>query len=122
MMAPMSKHYQDLVVWQRAVDLAPEIYRHLRHFPKHEMYAMCDQIRRATVSVAANIAEGQGRQHRKEFLQHLSIAKGSLAELHTLLIIAERLSYLSPEQLASLEAKLSAIRKPLAGLIARLNP
>ena len=115
------QHYQDLVVWQRAVDLVPEVYRLLNDFPKHELYALTDQIRRSAVSIAANIAEGQGRQHPKEFLQHLAVARGSLAELHTLMIVANRLGYLSDSSLRPLELRLSEIRKPLAGLMSRLR-
>ncbi len=108
--------YQDLIVWQRAIAMVPEIYRLLSTFPKAETYALADQLRRAVVSVPANIAEGQARIHRKEFLQHLSIAKGSLAEVHTLLIVAQRLGYLKPEQLVQAEGMLSDIRRPLVGL------
>jgi four helix bundle protein len=113
--------YQDLVVWQRAIDLVPIVYRVLRTFPKHETYALSDQIRRAAVSIPANIAEGQARQHRKEFLQHLAIAKGSLAELHTLLIVAHRLSYLDLELLSTLEDHLGGVGRPLHGLVASLS-
>lgn len=113
--------YQDLVVWQRAIAMVPEIYRLLSTFPKAETYALADQLRRAAVSVPANIAEGQARAHRKEFLQHLSIAKGSLAEVHTLLIVAQRLGYLSLAQLEQVESLLSDIRRPLVGLMSSLN-
>ena len=95
--------FKDLVVWQRAVELVPKVYQLLRLFPREETYALCDQIRRATVSVAANIAEGQARQHPKEFLQHLAVAKGSLAELQTLLIVAHRLNYIRVDQLEDAE-------------------
>jgi four helix bundle protein len=117
----MTKSYEDLVVWQRAIDLVPRIYGLLKSFPRQEMYALSDQIRRAVVSVPANIAEGQARQHPKEFVQHLSIAKGSLAELHTLLIVANRLSYLGPGQLREIEEEIRMIRKPLAGLLNKLR-
>ena len=73
--------YTELVVWQRAMALVPDVYTLLKAFPQEETYALADQIRRAVVSIPANIAEGQARQHRKEFIQHLSIAKGRLAEL-----------------------------------------
>ena len=79
--------YTELVVWQRAMALVPDVYTLLKAFPQEETYALADQIRRAVVSIPANIAEGQARQHRKEFIQHLSIAKGRLAELHTLLMM-----------------------------------
>ena len=109
--------YKDLVVWKRAIDLVPWIYELLRCFPPHENFALAAQIRRSVVSISANIAEGQGRQHRKEFLQHLSIAKGSLAELHTLLVVAQRLDYLDMDVLKNAERELGKVGRPLNGLI-----
>ena len=117
----VSKSYEDLVVWQRAIDLAPKVYELLKSFPKHETNALADQIRRAVVSIPANIAEGQARRSKKEFLQHLSIARGSLAELHTLLIVAQRLSYLTAPQLQEIAQDLALIGKPLAGLMSHLK-
>lgn len=117
----VSKSYEDLVVWQRAVDLAPKVYELLRSFPKHETYALADQIRRAVVSISANIAEGQARRSKKEFLQHLSIARGSLAELHTLLVVAQRLSYLTAPQIQEITEELAMVGKPLAGLMSHLK-
>lgn len=113
--------YKDLVVWQRAIDLVPKVYGLVKRFPKEETYALADQIRRAVVSIPANIAEGQARYHRKEFLRFLMIAKGSLAELHTLLIVAHRLAYLTAETLLEMEAELSRIARPLSGLITNLR-
>lgn len=104
------------------MDLVPTVYGVVRTFPKFEIYALSDQIRRAVVSIPANIAEGQARQHPKEFVQHLMIAKGSLAELHTLLIVACRLGYTTEERLRSLEENIAAIRAPLSGLIAKIRP
>lgn len=112
--------YQDLVVWQRAIDLVPTVYTAIREFPAHENFALSAQVRRAVVSISANIAEGQGRQHRKEFLQHLSIAKGSLAELHSLLTVAHRLGYLESTARDELETALSGVRRPLTGLLETL--
>ena len=86
--------YKDLIVWQKAMTLIPKIYTFLKVFPPEERYALSDQV-----SIAANIAEGQGRNHPKEFLQFLGIAKGSLAELETLMIIARNLNYLTPDRL-----------------------
>jgi len=81
--------YRDLQVWQKSMDLVTECYRATQQFPKTEIYGLTSQLQRAAVSVPANIAEGQGRQHTKEFIQHLSIAYGSLAELETHLQIAQ---------------------------------
>jgi four helix bundle protein len=119
----MSKvNFKDLVVWQRAVDLVPKLYRLLRQFPPEENYALSSQIRRAAVSVPANIAEGQSRQSPKEFLYFLSLAKGSLNELQTLLIIAQRLDYIRPDQLEDAEREISEVAKPLHGLARSLQP
>lgn len=113
--------YRDLVIWQRSVDLVPAVYSALRSFPKVENFSLSDQIRRAAISIPANVAEGQARQHKKEFLQHLAIARGSLAELHTLFIVANRLAYISDEKLAALEAQMSEVGRPLNGLMAKLD-
>ena len=94
-----STHYKDLVVWQKAIDMATWIYDLTTQFPKEEIYGITSQMRRAAVSVPSNIAEGQSRQHKNEFIQFLSTAKGSLAELETQLIISGRLKYISEQQL-----------------------
>ncbi len=83
-----SRGYRDLVVWKRGIALVPVIYRLAARFPKHELYALADQLRRASVSIPANIAEGQARRHRKEFLQHLSIAHGTLANWATSTLVS----------------------------------
>ena len=116
-----SRGYRDLVVWKRGIALVPVIYRLAARFPKHELYALADQLRRASVSIPANIAEGQARRHRKEFLQHLSIARGSLAELNTLLVVAAELGYVDAGELTDLESQLNEIGRPLQGLISRLD-
>ena len=115
------KSYRDLRVWQLALDLAPEVYKLAQSLPKHEQYGLADQMRRAVVSVPANIAEGQARRHRREFLRYLSIARGSLAELETLLVLAERLKYLNAESLRVMERTIADVRMPLAGLMKRLR-
>lgn len=120
-MKAMGRSNRDLVVWQRAIDLVPTVYEVAKALPREELYALGSQIRRAVVSIPANIAEGQARQHPKEFLQHLSIAKGSLAELQTLLIVAQRLSYISIARLETLDEELAKVGRPLAGLITRLK-
>lgn len=110
------RNYKDLLVWRRAIDLVPVVYGVVNLLPREENYALGDQLRRAAVSIAANIAEGQARRHPKEFLQYLAIAKGSLAELHTLLVIAERLGYLASESLHNLEEALAGVSRPLHNL------
>ena len=90
--------YRDLAVWQRAMDLVVEIYKVSKLWPKEELYGLTSQIRRAATSVPSNIAEGYGRTHRKAYLNHLSIARGSLLEAETQLQIAIRLEYLKREE------------------------
>src|SRR5215470_4196259 len=87
------KRYSELIAWQKAMDLVQAIYKATERFPKEEIYGLTSQIRRASVSVPSNIAEGQGRKSTNEFLHHLSIAYGSLMEVETQVLIAERLNY-----------------------------
>ncbi len=115
------KGFEDLEVWQLAMDLVPDIYNLTQRLPRHELFGLTGQARRAAVSVSANIAEGQARHHTKEFLHHLSVARGSLAELHTLVLVAQRLSYTSLEDTQELFGRISHVRMLLSGLIKRLK-
>src|SRR5712692_6797661 len=85
--------FRDLRVWEEAMKLTAEIYRSTTNFPKHELYGLSQQIRRAAVSVPSNIAEGKGHRSDKEFVRFLRHARGSLLELQTQLLIAEELQY-----------------------------
>src|SRR4051812_40800966 len=87
------RDYRDLIAWQKSIELVKKIYVMTRTFPKAEIYGLTQQIRRCAVSVPANIAEGQSRNGRKEFIYFLGIAKGSIAELQTHLVISERLGF-----------------------------
>lgn len=89
------RDYRDLLPWQKAMDLVETAYRLTAGFPKDEQYGLNIQIRRAAVSIPSNIAEGQGRHTTRDFLNFLSIAIGSLKELETQVMIAERLKYIS---------------------------
>ena len=117
----MIRNYRDLRVWQRAVDLSIESYRITKRFPKDELYGLVSQIRRSAVSVAANIAEGHGRKHLGDYLHHLSVASGSLMELETHVLIAERLRYISRQEFEGLLASAADINKMLSGLRAKLR-
>jgi four helix bundle protein len=86
--------YKDLNVWKESMDLVENVYRLVKLFPKEEIYALTDQLKRAVVSVPSNIAEGQNRNTDKEFVQFLYIALGSASEVETQLLIAKRLNYL----------------------------
>ena len=90
----MGNNFKELIVWQKAMELAKEIYRLTRLLPKEELYALSSQMRRAAVSIPSNIAEGQARNSRREFISFLSIAKGSSAELQTQCLLCETLGYL----------------------------
>ena len=87
------KSYQELIVWQKAMQLVEEVYRLARMLPKAELFALSDQMRRAAVSIPSNIAEGQARNSTKEFVNFLSISRGSTAELETQLMICVRLKF-----------------------------
>lgn len=94
--------FRDLKVWQRAMDLAQSIYALVADFPKQEEYRLTSQIIRAAVSVPANIAEGQRRGTRKDYAHFLNIARGSVAEVETLLLVAERANFATSEQIGPL--------------------
>jgi len=111
-----TQSYRDLEVWQKAMDLVVDCYQSTKGFPKSEVYGLTSQLQRAAVSVPANIAEGRARQHTKEFLQHISIAYGSLAEVETLVQIAQRLDYLNVNQTKNILDKTAEIGRMLNGL------
>jgi four helix bundle protein len=115
------RSYRDLDVWQKAMDLVVNCYNIENQFPKAEAYGLTSQLQRAAVSVPANIAEGHGRSHTKEFLNHLSMAYGSLMEVETHLQIASRLRYIDRPSLEKLLEKSGEIGRMLNGLIQSLN-
>ena len=116
-----SQSYKDLLVWQKGIALCTHVYRVCETFPRSELYGLADQMKRAAVSIPSNIAEGQGRQHRKEFLHFVSVANGSLAELDTQRIIAENLGLITPEISVRLDGDITSIRKMLYALAAKLK-
>lgn len=107
------RSFRDLRVWQIGMEVVVEVYRLSRSFPRSEVYGLAAQVQRAAVSVPSNIAEGHARDHTGEYLQHLSIAQASLAEVETQLEIAVRLQYLSPEQFHAVQELISALGKQL---------
>jgi four helix bundle protein len=110
------QHYRQLEVWQLAMDLAERCYQATKGFPKEELFGLTSQIRRSAVSIPANIAEGQGREHTKEFLNHLSIARGSLLELETHLMLSQRIGLLQQPELDSLLTMTDRLSRMLSGL------
>ncbi|MGA3316881.1 MAG: four helix bundle protein [Candidatus Korobacteraceae bacterium] len=118
----VNKSYRDLIAWQKAlVSRNRDIYQVSASFPKDEVYGLTSQLRRAAVSVPSNIAEGQGRHGRAEFRHFLRQASGSLMELETQIIIAERLCYVSSETASRLLCSSAELGKILNGLINSLN-
>ena len=117
----MSGSYRDIKAWQRAIELVVEVYSSTRGFPREESYGLANQLRRASVSVASNIAEGKGRCTDKEFLLFLHHARGSVFEVETQLIIAGRLGFVTQAEAERMGALASEIARMLNGLIKALK-
>jgi four helix bundle protein len=113
--------YKELETWQVAMRLVAEVYRVTKEFPKEEVYGLTNQLRRAAVSVPSNIAEGEGRDSTKEFLHHLSIARGSLYETETQLLIAKQLDYLKQSDADSISATIAGVGRLINGLARSLQ-
>ncbi len=113
--------YRDLDVWQKSMDLVEEIYRVSKDFPREEQFGLTNQIRRSVTSVPANIAEGQGRLHKAEFLRFLSVARGSLTETETHVLIAVRLGYIDRNRATPLWVLLQDVGRLLNKLIKSLE-
>ena len=110
--------HKDLDVWKKAMDLAAHVYSLTAQFPKEELYGLTSQIRRSAVSIPSNIAEGAARHSRKEFIQFLHIASGSVAELETQLFLAIRMEFISSDSIIS---HVEEVRKQLLGLLRSLK-
>ncbi|MBX3070580.1 MAG: four helix bundle protein [Thermomicrobiales bacterium] len=111
----------ELVAWRKAIDLSVLVYTETRPWPREETYGMTSQIRRAAVSIAANIAEGKGRNGDREFLHHLSIAHGSLREVETLCVIAYRVGFFDKSGYDRVLSACNDAGRPLRGLIKHLK-
>ena len=111
--------HRDLEVWQKSVELVTKIYRASQSFPKHELYGLTQQLRKAAVSVPSNLAEGAARASRKEFIYFLRIARGSLSEVETQIEIANRLGYLTnPKEVSD---SLLTVRKMISSLLSAVR-
>jgi four helix bundle protein len=117
----MPQNFYDLTVWQRAIDLTVCIYRFTRGFPKEETYGLVSQMRRASVSVASNIAEGRGRLNAMEFRQFLGVALGSVFEIKTQLVVARRLGLGKQSSIQEAAALSEEVSKMLTALIQKLG-
>jgi four helix bundle protein len=119
------KHYKDLLVWQKGMNLVKSIYALTAMFPREERYGLTSQLRRAAVSVPSNIADGQARQSTKEFLQFISHAEGSLAELETQLLLSVDLAFVQKNEISAALQEIDELQKMLSGLrtkLASLSP
>jgi len=118
----MPRDFRKLIAWQRADDLAVEIYRSTaQSFPREERYGLTQQLRRSAASVPSNLAEGCGRRTEEEFRQFLYLARGSLYEVEYQLHLAARLGYISPQEHTRLETQRNETGKVLTGLIHRVH-
>jgi four helix bundle protein len=110
------RKYTELIAWQRAIDLVVVVYKFTDQFPRHELYGLAGQLRRGVVSVPSNIAEGQSRRSVREFLHYLEIAYGSINEVETQLIIAERLGYIRRDVLEETLEQTAEVGRLINGL------
>jgi four helix bundle protein len=117
----MAINYRDLVVWRKAMDLVVEVYRLTSAFPDSERFGLTDQLRRAAVSVPSNIAEGQGWRLRKQFALFLRTSRGSIQELETQILIAQRLGYTNADSSASVLRLADDVSRLLSGLLRSLK-
>ena len=117
-----ARNYRELIVWQNAIKIAKAVYQLTGKFPKQETYALADQLRRASVSVPSNIAEGQARKSPGDFKRFLHIALGSLAEVDTQLVLAQEFGYLTMEDIDPMDERIQNLRKKLYTLINTLPP
>jgi four helix bundle protein len=120
MPVPEIKSYRDLLVWKQAVDLAAAVYQCSRAWSRDELYGLTSQARRAATSVAANIAEGYGRENRGSYVQFLKVAQGSLKELETHLVIANRIEIAGQADTVSLMRQCESVGKLLRALMRKL--
>ena len=113
--------YRDLDVWNESMNLAADIYRVTQAFPREEMFGMTSQMRRASVSVPANIAEGYGRQQTKPFIQFLRVSQGSLKEVETLVLLSVRVGLIAEVAADALVQRCQRVGKMLVGLVRKLD-
>lgn len=116
----MNHNFKNLKIWQLAIEISKEIYLLTNSFPKNEMYALANQMNRAAVSIASNIAEGSNRSNT-HFIHYLNIALGSSFELQTQLIISNKVGYLTEEILITIENQIIELQKMISGFINKLN-
>lgn len=114
------KNFKDLLIWQKSIELVALVYKITKHFPEEEKYGLINQMRRSAVSVPSNISEGHMRSTNKDFRQFISIARGSLAELETQIIISYELKYITEDIYMELIRKIEEITKMLSSFYSKL--
>lgn len=115
------KNFKELIVWQKSMDLVERVYLETKSFPNEESYGLTSQLRRCVVSVPSNIAEGFGRGQTGDYIRFLKIARGSLHELETQLLISERQGYVKQRALKDSESLINEIERMLNSLITKLE-
>lgn len=120
-MARVTNSHKDLIVWQKSMNLVTEIYKLVKFLPKSETYALSDQMRRAVISIASNIAEGKGRDSTREYIHFLNVARGSCFELDTQISACVLVEYLSEKDVATSFELLNEIGKMLNAMISKLK-
>jgi len=115
------KTHKDLDVWKDSIELVVKTYQITKGFPKEELYGLTSQIRRAAVSVPANISEGSARNYTQEFIRFLRIAQASLSEFETLLLISLKLNYLEKEMFQNIQGRIFKLNAQLSGLIKSIS-
>ncbi len=113
--------YKELIVWQKSIDFVVHIYELLKLFPENEKFALSQQIKRSSISIPSNIAEGWGRKTEKSFDYFLSVTRGSLYELQTQVLIAAKLNYISMDDSTDIENKIDEIGKMTNALMNKLK-
>jgi four helix bundle protein len=117
----MAQNYRELIVWQKSMDLAVDIYKLAAQLPDTERFGLRSQMQRAASSIPMNIAEGYARRHRGEYVHHLSYARGSLAELETQLVLVTRLEMVGREAIKPVWTQADEIGRMLRSMIAKLT-
>lgn len=116
-----SSDFKELTVWQKAMDLVTEVYNLTSKYPKEEVYGLISQIRRSAVSIPSNIAEGQSRYNKNDFIRFLHYARGSAAELETQLLISENLGFVTLQEIEGLLNELKLIGRMTVNLVNSLE-
>jgi four helix bundle protein len=114
-------NFKDLILWRKAMDLAVVVHQSCTALPRSETYGLISQLRRAAISIPSNIAEGYARGSRKEYIYFLHVARGSVAELETQLLLAHRVGYLPESGLAALQGRIEEIVRILHAVVAGLH-